>query len=340
MKERAPMKMVVTVDVEEDQWGITPPRSVTVNNVYRLPILQELFDKCGIVPAYLLTYPVVRDARAAAILRDMVEAGVCEIGAHCHPWNTPPHEEHQSIYNSMLCNLPTRLQFEKLRCLHEAIRDRFDITPLAFRSGRWGFDTEVAKNLLRLGYRIDTSVTPYTTWARETGPDFSHVTPRPYAIVQRPSSEPRSQSTLAEVPVSIGYLHGEFQACAKLARRLRLSPFRGLRLGGLLSRLHLLRKVWLSPETDSPAMMLQLVRQMRRQGYEVLNMVFHSSALMGGCGPFVRTSAGEHMFLERLRTFLELVKEEAVICTPLSHMAGLPTDEVASPEMFALTRAN
>ncbi len=38
--------------------------------------------------------------------------------------------------------------------------------------------------------------------------------------------------------------------------------------------------------------MMQLVRQMRNQQYEVLNLVFHSSALLEGCGPFVpeRTS--------------------------------------------------
>jgi peptidoglycan/xylan/chitin deacetylase (PgdA/CDA1 family) len=57
----------------------------------------------------------------------------------------------------MLCNLPSTLQFEKLQRLHEAIQDKFEMTPIAFRSGRWGFDAEVARNIVRLGYRIDTS---------------------------------------------------------------------------------------------------------------------------------------------------------------------------------------
>lgn len=319
------MKLVVTVDVEEDQWGITPPRYATVHNVRRLPTLQRLLNEFGIIPTYLLTYPVAMDQHAVAILREIMEGGGCEIGMHCHPWNTPPYEESLNKHNSMLCNLPRTLQFEKLQRLHEAIQNRFDMTPIAFRSGRWGFDAEVASNILRLGYRIDTSITPYTSWAQESGPDFSYVSPQPYTFMQDSSTDRSPMGALAEVPVSIGYLHGEFQACARLAQRLRTDPFRRLKLGGLLSRLHVLRKVWLSPEIETPARMMQLVRQMKHQGYEVLNLVFHSSALMGGCGPFVRTKADERRFLENFRGFLGLIKEEGAVCAALSEAATLPS---------------
>ena len=112
------MKLVVTVDVEEDQWGIIPPHYATVQNVYRLPWLQKLLHEFGIIPTYLLTHPVVSDPRAVAILREIMEGGGCEIGMHCHPWNTPPYEESLNKRNSMLCNLPRALQFEKLQRLH------------------------------------------------------------------------------------------------------------------------------------------------------------------------------------------------------------------------------
>jgi hypothetical protein len=315
------VKLVVTIDVEEDQWGITPPRYATVRNVRRLPTLQKLLREFGIIPTYLLTYPVANDPHAVSLLREIFDAGECEIGTHCHPWNTPPYEECLNKYNSMLCNLPPSLQFEKLQRLHEAIQDKFEMTPVAFRCGRWGFDAEVAKNIVRLGYRIDTSITPYTSWAPESGPDFSYVSPQPYTFTQESHSDPNSRGALAEIPVSIGYLHGEFQACAMLAERLRSGPLRGLKLGALLSRLQLLRKVWLSPEMETPARMMRLVRQMRRQGYEVLNLVFHSSALMGGCGPFVRTEADEQVFQKKLGTFLHLVSKEGVLFAPLSEVA-------------------
>lgn len=327
------MKLVVTVDVEEDQWGITPPRYATVHNVRRLPTLQRLLNEFGIIPTYLLTYPVAMDQHAVAILREIMEGGGCEIGMHCHPWNTPPYEESLNKHNSMLCNLPRTLQFEKLQRLHEAIQNRFDMTPIAFRSGRWGFDAEVASNILRLGYRIDTSITPYTSWVQESGPDFSYVSPQPYTFTQDSSTDRSPTGALAEIPVSIGYLYGEFQACAKLSQRLRSGSLRGLKLGGLLSRLHVLRKVWLSPEMETPARMIQLVRQMRNQGYGVLNLVFHSSALMGGCGPFIRSEADERLFLENFRRFLGLVKEEGAVCAALSEAACrcAPCHAIAPP---------
>jgi hypothetical protein len=77
------------------------------NNVYRLPTLQKLLNEFGIVPTYLLTYPVVRDPHAVGILREIFDAGECEIGTHCHPWNTPAAWEPLNKYNSMLCNLPS-----------------------------------------------------------------------------------------------------------------------------------------------------------------------------------------------------------------------------------------
>ena len=78
--------------------------------------------------------------------------------------------------------------------------------------------------------------------------------------------------------------------------------------------------------------MFQLVRQMMSQGYEVLNLVFHSTALMKGCSPFVRTATDEQLFLEHLHRFLELVKEEGVVRAPLSEDARLPSTRSAKLE--------
>jgi len=242
---------------------------------------------------------------------------------HCHPWTTPPYKERLNNYNSMLCNLPATLQFEKLQRLYEAIQHQFEIAPLAFRSGRWGFDSQVAKNILRLGYRIDTSITPYTSWAQCDGPDFSRFSPRLCEFTSPPVTGEFSGISLVELQATIGYLHGEFEACARLARSLERTPFRQLKVGGILSKLCLLHKVWLSPEMETPVKMMQLVRQMMSQGYEVLNLVFHSTALLKGYSPFARTEADEQRFLENLRRFLGLAKDEDVTCTTLSEAARL-----------------
>ena len=106
------------------------------------------------------------------------------------------------------------------------------MTPVAFRSGRWGFDAEVARNLLRLGYRIDTSITPYTILGTGVWPGlFECLSSTLYVDAGTSSTGRIPRGALAEIPVSIGYLYGDFQACAKLSQRLRSGSLRGLKLG-------------------------------------------------------------------------------------------------------------
>ena len=65
------------------------------------------------------------------------------------------------------------------------------MTPLAFRSGRWGFDAEVARNILRLGYRIDTSIVGTGIWPRL----FARFSSTLYVhgdLLYQPKSERRS----------------------------------------------------------------------------------------------------------------------------------------------------
>ena len=115
------MELVVTVDAEEDQWGLAPSGIASATNIQQIPALQKIFNDHHVVPTYLLTYPVAQDEKAAAVFQDLLGAGRCEIGMHCHPWNTPPYQEVMNRYNSMLCNLPASLQLEKLQRLHETL---------------------------------------------------------------------------------------------------------------------------------------------------------------------------------------------------------------------------
>ena len=41
----------------------------TLNNIRRIPRLQDLFDKYGMLPTYLVTYPVASDEESVKILR-------------------------------------------------------------------------------------------------------------------------------------------------------------------------------------------------------------------------------------------------------------------------------
>ena len=131
--------LAITIDVEEDNWsnyGTAP----VLTNIPRLLELQRLFDRYAVKPTYLITYPVASDKNSVSMLRKIMEDGRCEIGAHLHPWYTPPFDEEKTVRNTMLFNLPKELQYKKIESLHEKILENFNMEPVTFRSGRWGFD--------------------------------------------------------------------------------------------------------------------------------------------------------------------------------------------------------
>jgi len=175
--------LTITIDTEEDEWGIYRQAGHTVENIKEIPRLQELFDSYCVKPTYLISYPVATDISSIQVLRKIHDQGKCEIGAHCHPWNTPPFEEEMSETNSMLCNLHSDLQYRKIECLHSTIIKNFGIVPKVFRAGRWGYDDTIGEHLNRLRYTADTSVTPFSDWSEYHGPDFSSTeSVEPYMI--------------------------------------------------------------------------------------------------------------------------------------------------------------
>lgn len=317
------MKLIVTIDTEEDNWDNYSPTNYTLDNVDMIPSLQLLFDDLNVKPTYLITYPVATDKTAISLLKGILEEGRCEIGAHCHPWNTPPFEEEINEKNSMLCNLPTELQYKKLSFLHQAIKKHFNIEPESFRSGRWGYNKDVAKNLYKLGYKIDTSITPYTDWTKYYGPDFLNISPQPYKFSSDNIFFESSNGHLVEIPVTIGFLQQNFTLSNYLMKILRIRPISKLRLIGIMSRLNLLNKVWLSPEVCDSKEMIKLAQIFMRKNYKFINMTFHSSSLKYGLTPFVQTKEEEKRFLERIREFLIFTQDAGIESIKLSDSLSL-----------------
>ena len=323
------MKLIVTIDTEEDNWGNYSPTDYSLRNIDRLPALQALFNQYAVRPTYLITYPVATTEKTVRILSDLLKEGNCEIGTHCHPWNTPPYEEQCSEQNSMLSNLPEDLQYRKLRFLHNSIKQNFGIDAISFRAGRWGFSQEVAKNIVRLGYKVDTSVTPYTDWRVYGGVDYSNSSPQPYRMKWEDISD-SFDCDLIELPASVGYLQKNFSMCNRVLESLRQAPLCKLRLIGLLHKLRLVNKVGLSPELADSRNMIQLAQRLIKNRYEILNMFFHSPSLQSGLTPFVRTAADEKRFLQTIQEFLVYARDSGIESITLSespqYLAHVLTD--------------
>lgn len=294
------MYLAITIDVEEDNWSNYDSDPV-MSNIGKLTELQKLFDEYHVKPTYLITYPVATDMKSVSLLREIMEDGRCEIGTHVHPWNTPPFEEEKSVENTMLFNLNRELQYNKIESLHEIIRRNFEIEPVTFRAGRWGFDQTVAENMFKIGYKVDCSVSPYLNWQSYHGPDFSNWTP---GIQRLYLKNQKHDQFLLEIPATIGFLQPNFNLCNKMFNTISNSKLKHFRMIGVLDKLRMLNKVWLSPEMSDGMEMIKLSNSMKREGYVFLNMFFHSSSLKAGLTPFTKSVEDEKMIMKRIEGFL------------------------------------
>ena len=95
-KRAGPVRIVVTVDTEADgQWD--HGRSLSTGNVAAWPAFQELCRATACLPTWLITSEIADDPAAVAFLRPLALAGEAEVGAHLHPWTTPPFADEPGL---------------------------------------------------------------------------------------------------------------------------------------------------------------------------------------------------------------------------------------------------
>jgi len=310
------VRFFITIDTEEDDWGEFRSSGFSVENIGIIPRLQALFDRYGAIPTYLITYPVVTSDAARAVFADILARNRCEIGAHCHPWNTPPFEEEISARHSMICNLPYSTVVKKIAVLQNAITDSFGVAPVCFRSGRWGFGPNVAIAIHKLGFRIDTSVTPFVDWTDDAGPDYRTAPFLSYRFSPSNIQSVAADGGLLEVPATIGFLQQNYELCRRVIKWRRIAS--RLRVMGALEELGLLNLRWLSPELSSGEEMVALAKTALLARASCLNMTFHSTTLLPGKSPYVSTQAALESFLGKIEMVLRFAAHEGLVFSPLS----------------------
>jgi len=289
-----PLLVVVSIDTEEDNWE--PSRhDIHISNIRSLPALQRTFESFGIRPTYFTSYQVARVPWGAAVLRDIAAGGNAEIGAHLHPWNTPPMREPMHAHNTMMKNLPQELQEEKLLVLTDTVASITGNRPRSFRAGRYGLGPTGARLLSHCGYTVDSSVTPFLDWSLyDEGPDYRNAPLGVYRPSMTDLNVPTLNGPLVEVPLSIGYTRRPFPRWFERHEWLRRMRFGSHSLAGVAYRSHFLRKVQLSFETDSVRDMLILTGQLVAEGARCLHLTWHSPSMVEGLSPFTRRMTDRH----------------------------------------------
>src|SRR5207253_1338092 len=115
--------------------------------------------------------------------------------------------------------------------------------PNAFRAGRWGIGTPAIAALLACGYRVDSSVTPYTSWS-DYGDGPSHFGAPVTSYRVDPVADiwtPVADGPLIEIPASFGFNRAPLQRWGRIHRALSSRVGRSLLLNRVAGATGLVR---------------------------------------------------------------------------------------------------
>ncbi|KAF0102846.1 MAG: WalW protein [bacterium] len=298
-----PILSVVIHTEEEFDWSREHAREETgVEHMRHIGRAQEIFDAFGIVPNYVIDYPIASQPLAFETLRRYQDDGRALIGAHLHPWVSPPLTEPLSRANTYPGNLPRELEYEKLRVLTETIEANFGHRPLTYLAGRYGNGPHSADILEALGYEVDISVAPPIDYSADGGPDYSAYSAEPFWFGR--------QRRLLGLPGGGGYAGWLKSAGTPFYRLITHSSLRWARLPGITSRLRAFERIRLSPEDYTFAEMCRLTRSMLDEGQRIFVFSFHSPSVHPGFTPYVRDMAGLERFLDKTRRYFEWFMRE------------------------------
>jgi hypothetical protein len=320
------MKLAVTIDVEEEGLFRTEYHSgeAPASNVPRLELLDRVFREFAIRPTLLVSYQAARSASNQRILSELAGRWRGEIGAHLHPWNTPPLQPlpYPEPVPSEL--IPKELLAAKLENLIAALKPT-GVDPVSFRMGRFNMGPRMLSVLEESQIKVDSSVCPMRTYYG--GPAHLSAPTDPYFPDGRNVCRSGS-SEILEVPLTVlPVVPGLGSALEALERtgtvpRAWISRF-AMDLGSLPAQ----------PYWTGLRRLKIAVRLHRLLGGRVLCVFFHSSELLPGASPRTRTERDVERFIDRLRLFFSwLVRKVSVESITLSelrgsfHRSGTPTN--------------
>ena len=291
--------LLTIIDAEEAfDWSRPFSRAETdVTSMMRQEPAHRVFERYGVVPTYMIDYPVATQDAGTGPLREFLRDGRCDIGTQLHPWVTPPFLEEVSSRNSYPGSLPLALEYAKIRTLTDAIEGGLGVRPRIYRAGRYGAGPRTADILRLLGYRADSSVMPAWNFEPQNGPDFTRLSAAPYWV--------DAERTLLEIPGSAAAV-GLLGDIAAPFRRAVFSGF-GERFGltPLMARARLLERIKITPEGITVSEAKRLVRHTVARGQRVFVLTYHTPSLVPGNTPYVRTGDDLRRFLGWLDEFYD-----------------------------------
>ena len=294
--------LTISIDTECDHdpsWVRSNPITFESINEGIPNRLQTAFGSIGAVPTYLLTVEVMEDAQCVETLRSL--KGEYELGTHLHPAFIEPHKKFHDYAGvdspDFQAGYSEDIEFRKLENLSNLFVDCFGYRPTSFRAGRFGAASQSLNSLQKLGYKVDTSVTPYVRWtAPNAVADFRRAPEQPYFPAENEIvvAGHYTPDRILEAPITI------------MPRLLRRTP------------------IWFRPWFASVDQMKQIFRYQlnKHADKEIINinMMFHSMEVIEKASPYPQSADEVKRFIDEMLEGLTWCKEEGVQFCGLSSL--------------------
>jgi hypothetical protein len=289
----------LVIDAEEDFDWRNPLAGTdhSTSHIQNITTLHEILIGHGIVPAYLVTYPVLEDKEAVRLLNRQLENGRCVLGTQLHPWVNPPFERQNGQRASFQSNLGAELEERKLDALERKFIACFGHAPRIYKAGRYGLSRRTTALLEARGFAIDTSLAPRTSFAALGGPDYTGYDCRPFWFGER--------RRILELPLCRSVVGWAGALAPPLYQAFSRPWPAALHAPAVLTRSRFAERITLSPEGNDLAAMIRLVRRLGARGQTIFTLSFHSSSLQAGRNPYVRSQRDLQTFYARLRGVLD-----------------------------------
>lgn len=272
---------IITIDTEGDNmwrrfYTENAMKRITNKNGDYLYRFQELCERYGMIPTYLVNYEMSQSKAFVELGREGLKKKTLEIGMHMHGWNCPPYYKLQAGNkfggdNPYIYEYPENIIEKKVDYLTKFLEDTFQTKIKSHRSGRWYIDSVYIKILKKYGYMVDCSVTPGVNWSSGSG----------LTEGSRGSNYNRYPSVDYEVNLDKIYKSGKsgfFEVPVTIGRKKREKWFK-------------YENIWLRPNGSNLKDMCKLIKLKQQQEVDYVEFMLHSSEMMPGGSPYFKTES-------------------------------------------------
>ena len=211
---------------------------------------------------------------------------------------------------------------EKIKNITDSIEVSFGQRPFSFRSGRFGFNENIARVLVENSYMVDSSVTPYINWYKHKGipngiggPDYLNNTAFPCRY-------DFNEKSLLEIPITILPTKFPLNKNENIAQYYFSHLDTNILFKTLRKILFQNQPVWLRPY---PFMNIKLYRELLNEAIKrdlpYIVMMFHSSELMPGCSKYRPDADSVEKLFEELQTLFSMLRSKNIRSVTLTEAA-------------------